>query len=317
MRALYFDRELALRDLPDPVPGPGEILIRVRRAGVCRTDLEVLQGYGDFVGVPGHEFVGEAVGPPASPWRGRRVAGEINLSCGACPRCKAGLARHCAHRRVLGLRGLNGAWAEYLVLPEANLRAVPESVTDEAAVFAEPLAAALAVLEAAPAPVAVRALIIGDGVIGLLVSWVLALGGAEVHLAGHYADHLELGRPYGVTGFLAAELPPGEYDLVVEASGSPSGLELALHRVRPRGTVVVKSTFQGSLALSPSRLVVPEVRLVGSRCGPLGAALRLLGQGFVNPEPLIAATFPLSEGLAALARAKTPGTLKVLLDCCP
>ncbi len=315
MRALYFDGQLSFKELPEPTPSAGEVLVKVRLAGVCRTDLEVLRGYHAFVGVPGHEFVGEAAGPPDSPFRGRRVAGEINVACGSCPRCRAGLARHCEARRVLGLRGLNGAFAEFLVLPAGNLRAVPESVADEAAVFAEPLAAALAVVEAAPGPAGRRVLVIGDGVIGLLSSWVLALGGHEVHLAGHHRDHLALGEPYGVAGFLDRDLPPGEYDLVVEASGSASGLELALARVRPQGTVVLKSTFQGSLSLPPALLVVPEVRLAGSRCGPLDAALRLLGQGFIDPRPLIAATFPLREGLAALEQARQPGTLKILLDC--
>lgn len=315
MRALYLDGQVSLGELPEPRPAAGEVLVKVRLAGVCRTDLEVLRGYRAFVGVPGHEFVGEAVGPSDSPWLGRRVAGEVNVACGACDRCLTGLARHCAARRVLGLSGLNGAFAEYLVLPAANLVSVPDDVPDQVAVFAEPLAAALAVTGAAPGPAGRRTLVIGDGVIGLLSSWVLALAGHEVHLAGHYPEHLALGEPYGVVGFLDRDLPPGEYDLVVEASGSPSGLELALARVKPQGTVVLKSTFQGSLHLHSALLVVPEVRLAGSRCGPMAAALRLLSRGFIGPRPLIAATFPLGEGLAALEQARQPGMLKVLLDC--
>jgi threonine dehydrogenase-like Zn-dependent dehydrogenase len=312
VQALYVDGRVSLKELPPPTPAADEVLIRVRLAGICRTDLEVLRGYQDFVGVPGHEFVGEAVGPAGSPWLGRRLVGEINVACGRCPRCAAGLARHCLTRRVLGLRGLNGSFAEYLVLPAANVLEVPPQVADEVAVFTEPLAAALAAPRAVPEP-ARRALVVGDGVIGLLTSWVLALGGAEVHLAGHYREHLDLGGRYGVRGYLDTELPAGEYDLVVEASGSPAGLQLALVRVRPQGTVVLKSTFQGEWAISPTLLVVPEVRLVGSRCGPLDAALRLLAHGVIDPRPLITGTMPLSQGPAALKRAGQPGALKVLL----
>ena len=315
MRALYFDGELRLRELPEPRPAPGEALIRVQLAGVCRTDLEVLQGYHGFTGVPGHEFVGEVAEAPDPAWRGRRVVGKINVPCGHCPRCRTGLARHCAARRVLGLRGLDGAWAEYLVLPVANLVAVPEGLAEEAAVFAEPLAAALAAAEAGGAGGSTRALVIGDGVLGLLTSWVLALTGAEVHLAGHYREHLGLGGRYGVQGFLEGELPAGEYDLVVEASGSPGGLTLALGRIRPQGTVVLKSTFQGEVALPPAGLVVPEVLLVGSRCGPLAAALRLLARGWLDPRPLREAILPLSAGPEVIARARRPGGLKVLIHC--
>jgi threonine dehydrogenase-like Zn-dependent dehydrogenase len=315
MRALYFDGELRLRDLPEPRPGPGEALVRVHLAGVCRTDLEVLKGYHGFTGVPGHEFVGEVAEAPDPAWGGWRVVGEINVSCGHCRHCRTGLTRHCAARRVLGLRGLDGTWAEYMVLPAANLLPVPGEVPEEAAVFAEPLAAALAAAEAAPPVAGGRALVIGDGVVGLLTSWVLALTGAEVHLAGHYREHLGLGESYGVQGFLEGELPAGEYDLVVEASGSPGGLTLALARVRPRGTVVVKSTFQGEVALPPARLVVPEVRLVGSRCGPLAGALRVLARGRIDPRPLIKAVVPLSEGPAGPEQARQPGSLRVLVDC--
>lgn len=315
MLALYFDGSLKLQELPQPRTRPGEVLIRVRLAGICRTDLEVLRGYHSFRGVMGHEFVGEVVGPDASPWRGRRVVGEINIPCGHCDRCRQGLGRHCRARQVLGLKGRDGAWAAYLALPEANLHNVPPGLTDEAAVFAEPLAAALAVPKAAPAAALRRTLVVGDGPLGLLTSWVLALRGGEVHLAGHHPEHLSLAQPYGVTTFLEQDLEPGDYEVVVEASGSPQGLDLALSRVRPQGTVVLKSTYAALYALDPADLVVPEVRLVGCRCGPFPKALRLLRQGRLDPRPLIAQRFPLSRGLEALARAQEPGMLKVLLDC--
>jgi threonine dehydrogenase-like Zn-dependent dehydrogenase len=317
MQALYFDSHLELTDRPRPEPGPGEALVQVRLAGVCRTDLEVLRGYHDFRGIPGHEFVGEVVGPADSPLLGQRVVGEINIPCQICPRCRRGLTRHCQNRRVLGLRGLDGAFAEYLTLPAENLHPVPPGLTDEAAIFTEPLAAALAVSEAAPADLGQLVLVVGDGTLGLLISFTLALKGLEVHLAGHYREHLRLAEPYGVAGWLEAELPPGEFDLVVEASGSPGGLTLALTRVRPRGTVVVKSTFAGHLSLDPARLVVPEVRLAGSRCGPFPPALRLLERGWLDPRPLISQVFPLSQGVAALDFARQKGVLKVLLAAPP
>jgi len=313
MQALYFDGNLELREVPPPEPGPGESLVRLRLAGVCRTDVEVLRGYHDFRGIPGHEFVGEVAGPPASPLMGQRVVGEINLPCGVCQRCRRGQPKHCLERRVLGLKGKDGAFAEYLTLPEENLHPVPPDLADEAAVFTEPLAAALAVSEAAPASLGQRVLVVGDGTLGLLISMTLALRGLKTHLVGHYREHLHLAEPYGVRTCLEDELTEGEFDLVVEASGSPGGLALALGRVRPQGTVVLKSTFAGHIPLDPALLVVPEVRLVGSRCGPFPAALRLLEQGWLDPRPLISRILSLSQGVLALDFAQQSGVLKVLL----
>jgi len=314
MKALWFDGALKLVEKPIPKPKPGEALVKLRLGGVCRTDLEVLKGYHDFHGILGHEFVGEVVGPPESPLLGQRVVGEISLSCGTCERCRRGLARHCLKRRVLGLKDKDGAFAEYLTLPEENLHPVPSGLPDELAVFTEPLAAALAVEEAAPGGTGERVLVIGDGVLGLLVSFTQALRGRETHLAGHYREHLCLAEAYGVITWLAAELSMTEFDLVVEASGSPSGLELALGLVRPQGTVVLKSTYADRFALRPAQLVVPEVRLVGSRCGPFQAALRLLQRGGLDTRPLISKVFSLTEGPRALKLAGEPGILKVLLS---
>jgi threonine dehydrogenase-like Zn-dependent dehydrogenase len=315
MFALYFDGQPAVKELARPAPGPGEVLVRVHLAGICRTDLEVLRGYHGFKGIMGHEFVGEVAGPEDSPWLGQRVVGEITIGCGACDLCRRGLAGHCQQRRVLGLKDHDGAFASYLRLPAANLHAVPPEVPEVFAVFTEPLAAALRVLEAAPVSPSARVLVVGDGSLGLQISWVLALSGANVHLAGHHPEHLALARPRGVATFIAEALPAGDYDIVVEASGSPSGLELALTRVRPRGTVVMKSTYAGRYPLDPAVLVVPEVSLVGCRCGPFAGALRLLRDGRVDPRPLIDRIFPLARGLEALAWAQRPGVLKVLLDC--
>ncbi len=315
MLALYFDGQPTIKELPRPAPGEGEVLVRVHLAGICGTDLQVLRGYHGFKGIMGHEFVGEVAAPEDSPWLGQRVVGEITLGCGACDLCQKGLSRHCRARRVLGIKDHDGAFAQYLTLPAANLHAVPSLVPDVLAVFTEPLAAALRVLEVAPVSPAARVLVVGDGPLGLQVSWVLALSGADVHLAGHHPEHLALARPQGVATYLAADLPAGDYDIVVEASGSPSGLELALTRVRPRGTVVMKSTYTDRYPLDPALLVVPEVSLVGCRCGPFAGALRLLRDGRVDPRPLIDRTFPLSRGLEALAWAQRPGVLKVMVDC--
>jgi alcohol dehydrogenase len=315
MIALCFDGQPTIKELPRPEPAPGEVLVSVHLAGICRTDLEVLKGYHGFKGIMGHEFVGRVVGPEASPWLGQRVVGEINLGCGTCDLCRRGLAGHCRQRRVLGLKDRDGALAQYLILPAANLHAVPPEVPDVFAVFTEPLAAALQVMETVPVSPAARVLVVGDGSLGLQISWVLALSGAATHLAGHHPEHLALARPRGVETFLSDDLPPGDYDLVVEASGSPSGLDLALARVRPRGTVVMKSTYVGRYPLDPAALVVPEVSLVGCRCGSFAGALRLLRDGRVDPRPLIDRTFPLTRGLEALAWAQRPGVLKVLIDC--
>ena len=317
MLALYADdnHKVALKELPPPEPGPGEALIRVALAGVCGTDLQVLRGYHDFRGIMGHEFVGVVAGPPNSPWLGKRVVGEINVSCGACDLCRRGLPRHCRARQVMGLKDRDGAFAHYVTLPEANLQAVPPEVADEAAVFTEPLAAALAVQEAANLPLDSPLLVVGDGRLGLLISWVLALRGAEVHLVGRHEAHLVLARPYGVVAFLEKDLPSGDYAAVVEASGVPAGLDLALARVRPRGTVIMKSTYVERYPLDSGALVVPEVRLAGSRCGPFAPALRLLARGRIDPRPLIDRRFPLSQGLEALDWAGRAGVLKVLLDC--
>ena len=314
MQALCLDTRLQLKEVPTPVPQAGEVLIRLRLAGLCRTDLEMVRGYHPFKGVLGHEFVGQVAGPPGSPWLGRRVVGEINVGCGRCPYCRAGQTRHCPERQVLGIRSRDGAFAPYLTLPEANLHEVPLGVPDDAAVFTEPLAAALAVLAAASISPGRQVLVGGDGPLGLLISWAVSLTGAQVHLAGHYPDHLALAEPYGVITYLEKDLPERNYEVVVEASGAPGGLDLALKRVRPGGKVVLKSTFAGHYPLETAALVVPEVSLIGCRCGPFAPALELLQSGRVDPRVLISRRFPLSQGLEAFAWAGQPGALKVLID---
>ncbi len=305
-------------DYPRPDPGPGEALVRVRLAGVCATDLELLKGYRDFHGVMGHEFVGVVTAvhdAGDTPWLGCRVVGEINIGCGRCDRCGAGLGNHCGARRVVGIHQRDGAFADYLVLPVANLHRVPEPLPDGAAVFVEPLAAAFAVLDQVAVVPGMPVLVLGAGRLGLLVAQVLASAGATVTVACRRPEQSALVAGLGLVPRTVAELGvTPRFPLVVEATGAPAGLRLALAQVLPRGTVVLKSTLAHPAPLDLTPAVVNEVTLKGSRCGPFGPALAALAAGRISVAPLVSATFPLDRAAEALALAATPGTLKVLLD---
>ena len=318
MRALYLDKTLTLRDdYPEPEPPPGEALVRVRLAGVCNTDLELEHGYMSFRGVVGHEFVGVVERADAAPeWVGRRVVGEINAACGQCETCRANRPTHCPHRTTLGISGRDGALAELLCLPVANLHAVPDSVPDEAAVFAEPLAAACEITKAVHVHPTDRVAVLGDGKLGLLCAQVLQLTGCDLRVVGHHAGSLEiLGRRGIRTSLDPGELlAEGPFDVVVEATGTPAGFATARELVRPRGTVVLKSTYHGAVEANLTMVVVDEVTLAGSRCGPFAPALRLLEQRLVKVTPLIQARYRLEEGLAAFERAGQRGALKVLIE---
>jgi len=291
--------------------------VEVVLAGVCATDLALAAGYMDFDGVPGHEFVGRAL---TGPLAGQRVVGEINAGCGTCPVCRGtgGLdARHCAQRTVLGILGRHGAFAERLVLPVANLLAVPDSVTDSQAAFVEPLAAAFQILEQVRPKSGTRVLVAGDGRLGLLIAKVLHAEGCRVDLAGHHAERV----PNGIgdrTGLLDADTtPPHEerYELAVEATGSPSVLARLLPFVRPRGTLVLKTTTGRAVPLDLTAAVVDELTILGSRCGPFDVALQALGEQRVEVDSLIHATYPLTEVQRAFEEAVRPGVLKILIDC--
>ena len=316
MRGLWLENQtLTYReDLPTPEPGPGEALIRLRLAGICATDLEMVRGYYPFTGVPGHEFVGEVVAAPDAPqWVGRRVVGEINITCGTCRFCRTGMPTHCENRTVLGILGHDGVFAEYLTLPIANLHPVPTAVPDEMAVFTEPLAAALEIQQQVHVQPTDRVLVVGVGRLGQLIAWTLSLTGAEVSAVVRRERQRELLAPYGVRPLTADQVPPRSMDIVVEATGNPEGLALAKQTLRPRGTLVLKSTYAGETALNLAPFVVDEVTVVGSRCGPFAPALRHLEQGRIDPRPLIEARYPLAEGLAAFEHAARPGVFKVLL----
>ncbi|RME26551.1 MAG: alcohol dehydrogenase [Deltaproteobacteria bacterium] len=288
--------------------------MRVSLAGVCATDLELVRGYMGFAGVLGHEWVGvvEEADDPALV--GRRVVGEINASCGSCPTCRAGRPTHCPHRTVLGILGRDGAFAEYLRLPATNLHPVPDPVSDEAAVFVEPLAAACRILEQVHVRPGDRVVVLGLGRLGQLCARVLALTGAEVLGVSRSRHKLDLLPPSvrPVPADQAVGLPPA--DVVVDTTGSPAGLADASARVRPGGTLVLKTTVHEAPGLSPTPWVIDEITVVGSRCGPFAPALRLLAAGLVDPTPLITARLPLEQGVEALARAARPDAIKVLID---
>jgi threonine dehydrogenase-like Zn-dependent dehydrogenase len=318
MKALRsIRRQLALHDIPVP-DDPSEALVRVVKSGICNTDLEIVRGYAGFEGTIGHEFVGVVERADDRPEIvGKRVVGEINAGCGRCERCKAGDARHCPERTVLGIVGRDGAHAEFLQLPSRNLIEVPDSVTDEQAVFTEPLAAAYGIAEQIQFTFETKAAVIGDGKLGLLCAMTMALSTKDVTLVGKHRPKLAIAEKSGVTGLLLGDLSPGMnglFDVVVEASGSESGFATALDLVRPRGKIVLKSTFQGSPTWQASRVVVDEITIIGSRCGRFAPALRLLKDSKVAVEKLVSAEFPLSDGVAAFDEAARKGSLKVLLS---
>jgi threonine dehydrogenase-like Zn-dependent dehydrogenase len=319
MRALWLeDQALRLRDdLPIPVPPSGEALVRVLLAGVCNTDLEMVKGYYPFTGVPGHEFVGRVEQSPERPALvGRRVVGEINASCGACVACGAGRPTHCEMRTVLGIAKRNGTFAEYLTLPAANLHTVPDSLPDEVAVFAEPTAAALEVQQQVRIGRGDRVVVIGPGKLGNLVAQSLVSAGCDLVAVGRSRRSLDILAARGIQTAFPADIPDRSADVVVECTGNPQGLVLARKAVRPRGTIVLKSTYRGETTLSLSSIVVDEVTLVGSRCGPFDLALAALGGGAVDVRPLVETRYPLEQGLAAFEHAGRPGVLKVLVECC-
>ena len=314
MKALHFDGSRArVIDHDEPEPADGMACVRVGLAGVCNTDLELVKGYMGFQGVLGHEFVGTVeTGPDA--WRGRRVVGEINFACGRCETCARDLGRHCPHRNVMGIQQADGAVAEYVNVPVANLHAVPDGVSDDLAVFTEPLAAAFEV----PAQVAIepgmRCLVLGDGKLGLLTAQVLEVSGARVELVGHHPDKLALLAGRDIECRLERDFSPNLYDLVVEATGSARGFALALACTRPRGTLVLKSTVAEHPSVDLAPLVVHEIQVVGSRCGPFPPALAALAAGSVDVAPLVHARVDLAHAERALARTAEPGVLKVLVE---
>jgi threonine dehydrogenase-like Zn-dependent dehydrogenase len=296
---------------PDPTPAAGEVLVRVLRAGICATDLQLIRGYKGFNGVLGHEFVGIARG---GSFDGQRVAGEINCSCGTCPTCAGGRPGHCPHRTVLGILDHDGAFADLIAVPERNLHLVPETIDLDTAVFTEPVAAAFQI----PSQISIdredRIIVLGDGRLGNLCAQVLAGISDHVLVVGKHPGKLAVLDDLGIETRPLGEAEPTSADIVVDCTGSAGGLAAALELVRPRGTIVLKTTVAGTQTLSLAPVVVDEVTIVGSRCGPFDRALDALANGLVDVQPLISARFRLADGIRALRHAAEPGILKVLLS---
>jgi threonine dehydrogenase-like Zn-dependent dehydrogenase len=319
MQAAYIEAgTVSVREMGRPRRRKGQALLRMRLAGVCNTDLELLRGYYGFAGVPGHEFVADVVACEEAAWVGRRVVGEINLACGKCDWCAQGMGRHCPSRTVLGIVRHPGAFAEYLTLPVENLLAVPAAISDEEAVFTEPVAAACEILEQLPMAKGTRVGVVGDGKLGLLIAQVLQVRGMRVDLFGRHAAKLAIAAPLGVRGYLVRpeqpEYPVRDYEYVVDATGSAAGFQSALGMVRPRGTLVLKSTVAERLQVDMAPVIVNEIRLVGSRCGRFTDAIKLLKRRELRLKEMIAGRFALAAAPEAIAAAGQRGTLKVLID---
>ena len=313
MRALVFDGKLHLRtDYPDPVPVAGESVVKVSAAGICGTDLEITRGYMKYRGVPGHEFVGCVVQSENRALVGQRVAGEINASCGTCNWCIDGIGRHCPARTVLGILGRDGAFAEYLRLPNANLIALPDAVADEAAVFTEPFAAACEIFEQARLKRTDRIAILGDGRLGAMVA--LALRGEDFApvVGGHHPEKLRRLAALGLATQNADELTPG-YDVVIDCTGDSAGFAKAIALVRPRGTVVLKTTAAAGAAMNLAPVVINEITIIGSRCGSFAPAIAALAAGRFDPRPLIDGTYSLDDGIAAFAAAADKSKFKIVI----
>lgn len=311
MRALHFNGDqLALVDKPIPLPGPNQVRMRLLVAGICNTDLEIMKGYMGFVGTLGHEFVGIV---ETGPNKGRRATAEINFGCQGCSWCRRGLREHCPTRSVLGILNQDGAFSEQVLVPAANLHFVPDGLSNEQAVFCEPLAAALRIREQVKVQPSDSVVVLGDGKLGLLVAQAMALGGAKVLCVGKHEENLALLKRRRIATVLLDHWDREPADTVVEATGTAQGFSLALAATRPCGTLVLKSTVAAKEGLSLAPLVINEIRVVGSRCGPFAPALRLLLDRTVDTEGLVSSVYDLDEGLAAIQRAQQRGSLKVLL----
>jgi len=317
MQALWLENNtLALKqDVPFPTVAENEALVRVRVAGICSTDLELVKGYYPYTGILGHEFVGEIIEAQDAPQRvGQRVVGEINVACGKCEFCRRGTPAHCEHRSVLGIKKRHGAFAEYLSLPLDNLIPVPPDLPDQVAVFTEPLAAALEIQEQITIRPTDKILIVGAGRLGQIIAQTLRLTGCQLQVVARYESQKDLLTSNKIDWRDEENVSTRGFDIVIKATGSGTGFSLAHRAVRPGGTILLKSTYKDQMMVNLSSLVVDEIHLLGSRCGPFRPALNLLSKELINPIPLIGARFPLTKGLQAFDRAARRGVLKVLLD---
>jgi threonine dehydrogenase-like Zn-dependent dehydrogenase len=314
MNALWLENnKIDLRSVDQPRI-QNEALIKIRKAGICSTDLELVKGYYPYTGILGHEFVGEVLEAEEASWIGQRVVGEINVWCNQCEQCLNGRPTHCENRTVLGIVNRDGTFAEFTQLPVTNLHRVPDSVPDEMAVFTEPLAAALEIQEQILIKPTDRVLLIGAGRLGQLIAQTLALTGCDLGVVARHKHQQDLLKARGIRTIGEEEIKPWRWDIVVEATGSHSGFSLARPAIRPRGTLVLKSTYKGDMNVNFSSMVVDEINIIGSRCGPFEPALRLMESRQVDPTVLIANEFKLGEILKAFERAAETGVLKVLVE---
>jgi threonine dehydrogenase-like Zn-dependent dehydrogenase len=314
IKALWLENnKISLRDIHQP-DQPNEALIKIHKAGICSTDLELVKGYYPYTGILGHEFVGEVVDAPDASWIGQRVVGDINAVCGKCEACLNGRPTHCENRTVLGIVNRDGVFAEYTSLPLENLHRVPDSVPDEMAVFTEPLAAALEIQQQIQIRPTDRVLLVGAGRLGQLIAQTLALTGCDLRVVARHSYQQEILSARNIGLITEENIQPKKWDIVVEATGSSDGFNLARRAIRPRGTMVLKSTYKGDMNVNFSSIVVDEINLVGSRCGPFEPALRLLEKREVDPRVLISDQYKLQDALKAFEKAAQPGVLKVLLE---
>jgi len=318
MKAVWLENNRISLQVVETPTNPKEALIRVKLAGICATDLEMVKGYYPFKGIPGHEFVGEVVALGSEikgqdHWLGKRVVGDINVLCGVCEQCRALRINHCENRTVLGIVDRNGVHAEYTTLPLSNLHIVPDDIPDEKAVFTEPIAAALEIVEKVHIKPTDRVLVIGAGKLGNLIGQVLQLTGADLRVVAKHHSQIVLLALNDLRSIREEELKPHSWDVVVEATGSPAGFELARKVIRPEGKLVLKSTYKGNMEVNLSSLVVQELHLIGSRCGPFAPALRLMQANKIDPTKLIDSSYSFKDALLGYERAATRGALKVLL----
>lgn len=313
MRALLFEKKIHFRtNYPIPQPKYNEALVRITLAGICNTDLEIMKGYMDFQGVPGHEFVGIVEKCGEKTWEGKRVAGEINIGCDVCPYCLGRMRNHCPNRSVLGILKKDGTFNEYITLPTRNLHLIPDSIPDEEAVFIEPLAAAFEIKQQVNLKPGDKACVLGDGKLGLLAGQVLSLSGCDLTVIGHHNQKLSIMNKMGIKVALRTA-ERDKFDLVVDCTASLSGLKNALSIVMPQGKIILKTTLSKQNSIDLNQMVIDEISLRGSRCGPFPPALRALQKKMINVRPLISKIFPIEDGIEAFKYASQKGTLKVIL----
>ncbi len=318
MRALYFEKELKyVTGYPTPQPGSNEALIRITHAGICNTDIEITRGYMGFRGIPGHEFVGIVQECGEKDLIGRRVAGEINIACGNCSYCRNRLQNHCTRRSVLGILNRDGVFAEYTALPLKNLHRIPDSVSDEEAVFVEPLAAAYEILEQVNVSSSDKVCVLGDGKLGLLVAQVIRTTGCSLIAVGNHPEKLSILHERGIKTELGADFNEAGFDLVIDCTGSPSGMKRAFQIIRPKGKIVLKTTVAERNGIDLNQVVINEITLIGSRCGPFPDAIKAIESREIDVNPVISRVFPLDEGIEAFQYASKNGSLKVILKIGP